>query len=107
MGALGKTAWYLGRGWCFFELSVSSLVKGTNNLISLDSFYKLKGNLIIWNTVASSCKACRLPPMSPDTFSEKMRAAVQDGKLRFTAGGDLEKVLPNYGKFYSLVSPIE
>ena len=87
---------YDGRGWCIFEQSISSLVKGANNLISMRRY---DCNSISWCDITEQCKEGRLPPLGPEAFATRLRRGVEDGTVKFTSGSDLEKVvLPNYAR---------
>lgn len=88
---------YDGRGWCIFEQSISSLVKGANNLISMRRYDCNSMN--DWCDITEQCKEGRLPPLGPEAFATRLRRGVEDGTVKFTSGSDLEKVvLPNYAR---------
>ena len=88
---------YDGRGWCIFEQSIISLVKGANNLISMRRYDCNSMN--DWCDITEQCKEGRLPPLGPEAFATRLRRGVEDGTVKFTSGSDLEKVvLPNYAR---------
>ena len=81
------------RGWCFFEVSMASVVKNGNNLWDaskytdgLDDYFKMKDQL----------RSGRPKMLSPPAFGEAMRTRVAAGELKFTAKADMETVIEQY-----------
>jgi len=90
-----NTRLYSERGWCFFELSVSSLAKDDKGLLD---FSKFNGDCTSFDALAWDMKARRPPPMSPDDFATQMREGIASGRLAFTAKADAEFVIDQYRK---------
>ena len=81
------------RGWCFFEVSMASVVKNGRCLWDaskytdgLDGYEKMKDRL----------QSGRPKMLSPPAFGEAMRTRVAAGELKFTAKADMETVIEQY-----------
>jgi len=84
---------YYERGWCFFEVTVSSIFKAGNYLIDLGEIDDLE-EFWDWEEVCQFGASSRQPPLTP----EEMRAALE--KKTFTNGADREMVAEKYEKFF-------
>mmetsp|Transcript_120119 Transcript_120119/g.351042 ORF Transcript_120119/g.351042 Transcript_120119/m.351042 type:complete len:441 (+) Transcript_120119:95-1417(+) len=89
-----NTRLFSERGWCYFELHISSLTKHDKCLWDMNKLSHGAG----FSSMRRDMKAKRPPPMSPDEFAEEMRKAVASGKLAFTAHADAEFVIEQYHK---------
>ena len=98
--ALNQTE-YGRRGWCIFELTISSIIKDNTCFIEVSKF----GTSAVedWGALILRCRARRPAPVAPDVFRTMMiegterEAAVPGSGIRFTSGKDLtEIVIPQY-----------
>ena len=83
---------YEARGWCRFEIRISSVVKHKNNLWDLSRY---AGAAELYGC-ARQMKARRPPPMSPNQVAREIRDGVSSGELAFTASADMDLVLTQY-----------
>lgn len=89
------------RGWCFFELAASLVIKKGYCLLDT-SMYAGASRFCGKHTIEakSGCigqmKAGRQPPISPEIFTEQMRAGVASGQLKFTSNADMALVIGQY-----------
>jgi len=90
-----NTRLYSERGWCYFELKISSLTKDGKCLLD---FIKFDGSSTAFDASAWGMKANRPAPMSPDDFATEMREGIAAGRLAFTAKADAEFVINQYRK---------
>jgi len=90
-----NTRLYSERGWCYFELSMSSLTKDGSCLLDFSKFREENADFAscVWDM-----KAKRPPPMSPDDFATEMRKGIASGRLAFTAKADADFVIDQYRK---------
>ena len=93
---------YDRRGWCIFEMYLSSLVKDDYCFLKLS---EMGGTETNWQDIRDKCKVSRPAPMSPDAFEAMLNAGVQKeaeslgSGIKFTSGKDLtEVVIPQYKK---------
>ena len=93
---------YDRRGWCIFEMYLSSLVKDDYCFLKLSEMGGTQRN---WSAIRNQCKVSRPAPMSPDAFEAMLNAGVQKeaeslgSGIKFTSGKDLtEVVIPQYKK---------
>jgi len=82
------------RGWCEFEKCASAVVKDDNCLLDVARY----AGATHWPKCVQQMQAQRPPPRSPHLFSAQMRARVDSGDLKFTAGADMETVIEQYRK---------
>jgi len=87
---------YSGRGWCYFEKRIASLVQDNACLWDL-SLHK-EGTAIDFDGCMEKLKAGREPFVSPDVVARELAEGVASGALGFTAGADQEVVSGLYEK---------
>ena len=87
---------YVQRGWCYFELRTSSIVKDRDCLWDL-SLHK-EGKPISFRQCQRRLRAGRPPISSPVKIARELREGVASGDLGFTAAADLEMVVGLYEK---------
>jgi len=90
-----NTRLYSERGWCYFELCISSLTKHNKCLLDFSRFV---GSATDFQGMRIGMCAKRPPPMSPDDFAMEMRKSIASGRLAFTAKADAEFVIGQYCK---------
>ena len=89
---------YKERGWCYFEMNASAIVKQGFLVWRLSRW---NGKATSYGVFRRELQAGRTPPISPERFAREMRAGVAEGALRFTAGVvDMEFVLKQYDKCF-------
>ena len=84
---------YEERGWCFFEMQISSLVKNADVLWDLRYF---DGKSHSYDAMRAQLRAGRQPPLSPPALEQDMRARVSAGSLSFSYAADIEPVIEMY-----------
>jgi len=88
--AVNKRA-YDGRGWCYFERRLASLVKDESMLWDLS--LHPEGKRLGYADCKDDLKSSRMPFLSPERVERELREGVKSGALSFTAGlKDLELV---------------
>ena len=87
---------YSGRGWCYFEKRISSLVKDNNCLWDLSKHEE--GAAIHFYDCMDKLKAGRAPFVSPEVVARELSEGVASGALGFTAGADQDVVSKLYEK---------
>ena len=87
---------YGGRGWCYFEKRISSLVKDDNMLWDLSKHEE--GAEIDFDDCRGKLKAGRAPFVSPEVVARELSEGVASGALGFTAGADQDVVSKLYEK---------
>ena len=87
---------YGGRGWCYFEKRISSLVKDDNMLWDLSKHEE--GAEISFYDCTDNLKAGRAPFVSPEVVARELSEGVASGTLGFTAGADEDVVSKLYEK---------
>ena len=100
----GNTRLHKQRGWCYFELAASMVVKVSYCLLDFGGYQGAAsfcgdgkwGYKPLPNTCLGEMVAGRRPPMSPAVMGERMRAGVEDGTLAFTAKADMDTVIQQY-----------
>mmetsp|Transcript_150709 Transcript_150709/g.365979 ORF Transcript_150709/g.365979 Transcript_150709/m.365979 type:complete len:398 (-) Transcript_150709:20-1213(-) len=91
-----NTRLYSERGWCYFELRISSLTKYGSCLLDFSKFDEGAHDNFDGMTIGMNSK--RQAPMSPDEFAAEMRKDIASGRLAFTAKADAEFVINQYHK---------
>jgi len=87
---------YSMRGWCYFELTVSGLLKHSQCFLNLGTGEDaLNDEESDWNAVQEASSVHRQPPLIPEVM------AVELGKKKFTNGSDTELVNRIYSEFFS------
>jgi len=87
---------YAVRGWCFFEATVSGVLKPASSLLDLGAgAAALDSADAGWSAVREASTANRQPPLLPKDM------AVELQKRRFTNGSDTELVTEKYGEFFA------
>ena len=81
------------RGWCFFEVSMASVVKNGNCLWDAS---KYTDGLDDYKKMSAQLQSGRPKMLSPPAFGEAMRTRVAAGELKFTAKADMETVIEQY-----------
>ena len=81
------------RGWCFFEVSMASVVK--NGRCLWDASKHTDGTND-YRALIKQLQSGRPKMLSPPTFGEAMRTRVAAGELKFTAKADMETVIEQY-----------
>ena len=87
---------YSGRGWCYFEKRISSLVKDNNCLWDLSKHEE--GAEISFDDCKIKLNAGRAPFVSPEVVARELSEGVASGALGFTAGADQDVVSKLYEK---------
>ena len=87
---------YGGRGWCYFEKRISSLVKDDGCLWDLSKHKK--GKKISFERCRNKLNAGRAPFVSPEVVARELSEGVASGALGFTAGADQDVVSKLYEK---------
>ena len=87
---------YGGRGWCYFEKRISSLVKDSNCLWDLSKHEE--GAKMSFRDCQFKLKAGRAPFVSPEVVARELSEGVASGALGFTAGADQDVVSKLYEK---------
>ena len=87
---------YGGRGWCYFEKRISSLVKDDNTLWDLSKHEE--GAEISFGGCTEKLRAGRAPFVSPEVVARELSEGVASGALGFTAGADQDVVSKLYEK---------
>ena len=87
---------YGGRGWCYFEKRISSLVKDDSCLWDLSQ--DEEGAEITFDECVTELKAGRAPFVSPEVVARELSEGVASGALGFTAGADQDVVSKLYEK---------
>ena len=85
---------YDGRGWCYFEKRISSVVKDDNMLWDLSKHEE--GAKIDFRDCKDTLKAGRAPFVSPEVVARELSEGVESGALGFTAGADQDVVSKLY-----------
>ena len=91
-GGYSNARSYHARGWCYFELHMSSLVKNADVLWDLSHYQQAA----TYAGCQTQMRAGRLPPLSPPRLEAAMRERVAAGSLSFSYASDLEPVLDMY-----------
>ena len=81
------------RGWCFFEVSMASVVKNGRCLWDAS---KYTDGLDDYEEMRDRLQSGRPKMLSPPAFGEAMRTRVAAGELKFTAKADMETVIEQY-----------
>ena len=84
---------YEERGWCFFELHMSSLVKNADVLWDLRHF---DGKSHSYDALRAQLRTGRRPPLSPSRLEQEMSTRVAAGTLSFSYASDIEPVFELY-----------
>ena len=87
---------YGGRGWCYFEKRISSLVKDDSCLWDLSKHEE--GAAIDFIGCMYELNAGRAPFVSPEVVARELSEGVASGALGFTAGADQDVVSKLYEK---------
>ena len=87
---------YGGRGWCYFEKRISSLVKDESCLWDLSKHEQ--GKRMSFDDCTVNLKAGRAPFVSPEVVARELSEGVASGALGFTAGADQDVVSKLYEK---------
>ena len=87
---------YGGRGWCYFEKRISSLVKVYDMLWDLSKHEE--GAEMSFDDCREKLKAGRAPFVSPEVVARELSEGVASGALGFTAGADQDVVSKLYEK---------
>lgn len=87
---------YGGRGWCYFEKRISSLVKDDDMLWDLSQHEE--GAEISFGGCRIKLRAGRAPFVSPEVVARELSEGVASGALGFTAGADQDVVSKLYEK---------
>ena len=87
---------YGGRGWCYFEKRISSLVKHALCLWDLSKHEE--GAEISFGDCEKMLRAGRAPFVSPEVVARELSEGVASGALGFTAGADQDVVSKLYEK---------
>lgn len=102
-GDYAKRKAYHERGWCFFELQTSSLIKNADLLWDLSKLPPAAAAVGADGTAVRAYTECRTvmvagrqPPLSPDTVEAEMRARIAAGTLAFSYEEDVEPVIAMY-----------
>ena len=85
---------YGGRGWCYFEKRISSLVKNTLCLWDLSKHEE--GAEIDFDKCTRKLRGGRAPFVSPEVVARELSEGVESGALGFTAGADQDVVSKLY-----------
>ena len=88
-----NTKSYSQRGWCFFEMRTSSLVKSNR---CLWDFSRYTAEVRTYADAVKQMTTGRPPPMSPTSVAEEMRARIERGELFFSYASDTELVIRSY-----------
>jgi len=84
------------RGWCFFEATVASILKDSDQLLDLSlAAQALEAEEVGWEVVRDAAVAARLPPLLP----EDMEVALK--KLVFANGDDRGALAGHYADFFA------
>ena len=95
-GEHGNSRTYEERGWCFFELHMSALVKNADVLWDLSGLPTHSRGFLTYEACRVAMRAGRQPPLSPPRLEAVLRERVQAGTLSFSYMSDLEPVLAMY-----------
>ncbi len=95
--AYTNTQPYAGRGWCFAESLMSTMVKFAVALIDTS---KLTGDEKSVFDLITNGKADRSPPIAPDAFRDMLTSGVANGTIKFTNSGDVEVVAGIYERAF-------
>ena len=86
---------YHSRGWCFVEMRLGALIKGSLCLWDLSSYKG--GAKDIW-ALQEQMKAGRPPPMSPEWLAPELCERVSLGSITFASEADAESVIALYAR---------
>eukprot|EP00416_Gambierdiscus_australes_P013009 CAMPEP_0171142270 /NCGR_PEP_ID=MMETSP0766_2-20121228/142146_1 /TAXON_ID=439317 /ORGANISM="Gambierdiscus australes, Strain CAWD 149" /LENGTH=211 /DNA_ID=CAMNT_0011606049 /DNA_START=45 /DNA_END=680 /DNA_ORIENTATION=- len=92
---------YYSRGWCFFEATVSAIIKGSSFLLDLGvAADHLNNKDTDWHVLRKTAIRHRLPPLIPSEMADELK------KRKFTNGADAELVNTKYEHFFLEVAAV-
>jgi hypothetical protein len=75
-------------GWCYFEYCTASLIKNAELLWDMSNWTGPR----TYDSLRTTMKIGRVPPMSPPRVESEMRRRIAEGSLSFSYSADIEPV---------------